>query len=140
MIAVRTNPGPFQWPIIVASVTIGVTLLVATKATSSTLLRLMPPWILLALGISMAAGGVISLIGMRSQTLGGLQTERVGLLWLLLVWVSYGSLAWVYFGAATLLQLELLSAFAIGCGWRAMQITKQVRLIRAVLRRPEKPR
>ncbi len=133
MITVRTNPGPFQWSIIVASIAIGVTLLVATRATKSTLLRMMPPWVLLVLGIGMAAGGAIALAGMRSQTLAGLLAERVGLSWLLLLGVSYGSLAWAYFGAAAVLQTELLGAFAVSCGWRAWQITRQVRRMRAVL-------
>ncbi len=134
MVTVRTNPGPFQWPIIVASVVIGVTLLVATRATKSTLLRLMPPWVLLVLGLGMAAGGVITLVGMVSQTLTGLLAERVGLSWLMLLWVLYGVLAWAYAGPAAVLQLELLSAFAGSCGWRALQITWQVRSGRAQLR------
>ncbi len=133
MVTVRTNPGPFQWPIIVASVVIGVTLLVATRATKSTLLRLMPPWVLLVLGLGMAVGGVITLAGMSSQTLTGLDVERVGLSLLLLLWVLYGTLAWAYVGPAALLQEELLSAFAGSCGWRAWQVTKQVRATRALV-------
>ena len=64
----------------------------------------------------------------------GLLAEQVGLSWLFLLWVLYATLAWVYVGPASILQLELLAAFAFACGWRVLQIGTQVRAMRSALR------
>lgn len=137
MIAVRSNPGPFQWPIVGAITVIGATLLVATRVTGSTLLRMMPPWVLVVLGVGMLAGGGIAVAGMLAKTLWGLLIEQVGLSWLLLLLLLYAVLAWYYVGPAAVLQTELLLGLIAGCGGRILQIRRQVRPAQTALRAKE---
>lgn len=101
--------------------------LILGAPTARSLDALLPGWAENTWGALLFLGAGIALIGimLRRRDI-GLLLEQVGLTWVAATTIFYAAVLGVYVGIPAMTSLVFVLGFGASCGWRAVQIQKQV--------------
>ncbi len=133
MLIVKENEtrNPFEVMFILGSLVTSVSML--TTLWASQVGQKTPPWMIAFLGLGLMLGSFISIIGLSKDTLVGSIIQRSGYGIIAIVFVTYSLLLLTIAGFRAATTAIFLLSMAFGCGWRIVQLTKTLKVVRHVL-------
>jgi hypothetical protein len=131
------NRSPFQIVILVACVLTGLVGLITGSSSPASIAEVYGDWAVLW-NVGVVLGGVGTLGAMFSPVPANLLVERVGMIWLATMFFAYAVAIALYNDPDRVVAgLGTDLALATACLVRAYQISRQLALLRAALRRSE---
>lgn len=119
--AVRYPPDPRALFVLLLCVVVGVPLIFANATPSSIVSQLDDP-LVVAWGIMLSGGSLLTLVGAIRQTPGGVVLEQVGSVALGVACLLYAGAIWVAVGTPGLVPMAITSAFGAASLWRWGQL------------------
>lgn len=135
MIIVKSKPGPFEIPFLVASIIAGIAIFLNARKIVSTGTILVPQWTLYALAFGLIVGSSTALTGTFSEELWSLLLERAGLMLLGVLFVVYIVFTIDYSGIKALTSLDFFVMFSISCWWRVVQINRNLKIAKQMIQK-----
>lgn len=124
--AVRYPPDPRALFVLLLCVVVGVPLVFANATPSSIAAQLDPP-LVVAWGLMLSGGSLMTLLGAVRQSPGGVILEQVGSVALGVACLLYGGAIWVSVGVVGVVPLGIVAAFGLASLWRWGQLQAYLR-------------
>lgn len=119
--AARYPADPRAVFILALSVFSGITAL-ALDVAPGTLHATLPEWAVIAWGVLLAGGSLITLLGMLRQSVGGIIIEQVGCVMVAATTIFYSGVAFSVVGAEALQNVGIILAWGLSCALRWIQL------------------
>lgn len=119
--AVRYPPDPRALFVLLLCVVVGVPLIFANATPSSIASQLDAP-LVVAWGVMLSGGSLLTLVGALRQSAGGVVLEQVGSVALGVACLLYAGAIWVAIGLVGLLPGGIVCAFGLASLWRWGQL------------------
>jgi len=130
---VRSGRNPFEILLLVMCATVGVVGLCQPSATSNVVTSLLPTWEVIVWYAGLAIGGLVSLLGVFLSGVVSLLIERVGLIMLTCLTLTYSTAVIAQIGIKGILPALFPALFAVACVDRFARITADLKRMENVI-------